>query len=152
MTERPIILVVNGPNLNTLGRRQPEIYGAETLDDVERIARDRAAALGYALESFQSNFEGTLVERVQRAREDAVGIVVNPAGLTTTSVPLLDALLYTELPFVEVHLSNIHRRDAFRTPSLISTGAAAVIAGAGALGYALAVEALAAILGTRATA
>jgi 3-dehydroquinate dehydratase-2 len=144
--ERPSILVVNGPNLNLLGLRQPSIYGHDTLADAEKLARDAADAAGYDLDFFQSNSDGAIFDRLQESRGVASGIVVNPAGLTSVSIALLDTLLAVELPVVEVHVSNIHRREEFRHFSYVSTMADAVIAGCGILGYRFAVEYLAAKL------
>jgi 3-dehydroquinate dehydratase-2 len=144
--ERPSILVVNGPNLNLLGLRQPSIYGHDTLADAEKLARDAADAAGYDLDFFQSNSDGAIFDRLQEARGVASGIIVNPAGLTSVSIALLDTLLAVELPVVEVHVSNIHRREEFRHFSYVSTMADAVIAGCGILGYRFAVEYLAAKL------
>ncbi len=142
----PLIAVLNGPNLNLLGTREPAIYGRATLDDVGRICAEAARALGLAVDFRQSNLEGELVGWIQACRGVASGIVINPAGYTTTSVAILDALLATGLPVVEVHLSNIHRREAFRQHSLVSKAATGVICGLGARGYALALDALAELL------
>jgi len=143
---RPSILVVNGPNLNLLGLRQPDIYGHDTLADAETLARDAAEAAGYDLDFFQSNSEGAIFDRLQQARGVASGVIVNPAGLTSVSIALLDTLLAVELPVVEVHVSNIHRREEFRHFSYVSTMADAVIAGCGIVGYRFAVEYLTAKL------
>ncbi len=140
------IFVLNGPNLNLLGKREPEIYGTETLDDLRRRAEARARVLGLEIDFRQSNHEGQLVDWIQEAREAAGAIIINAAGLTHTSVALLDALQAAELPIVEVHLSNIFRRDEFRQHSYISLGANGVICGLGAKGYELAVEAVAEII------
>jgi 3-dehydroquinate dehydratase-2 len=137
---RPRILVVNGPNLNLLGLREPSIYGQDTLADAERIARDAAEAGGYDLDFFQSNWEGAVIDRLQEARGVASGVIVNPAGFTSVSIPLLDTLLAVELPVVEVHVSNIHRREEFRHFSYVSTMATAVIMGCGVVGYRFAVD------------
>ena len=139
-TPRPSILVVNGPNLNLLGLCEPRIYGHDTLADAEKIARDTADALGYDLDFFQSNWEGAIIDRLHEARTVASGIIVNPAGLTSVSIPLLDTLLAVALPVVEVHVSNIHRREQFRHFSYTSTMAEAVIAGCGIAGYRFAVD------------
>ena len=147
MAAAPKILVVNGPNLNMLGVRQPEVYGRDTLSDIEQACRQRAEQYGFGLEFRQSNHEGELVDWLQKARGRMDGIIINPAGFTTNSVAILDALLLTELPVIEVHLSNIHRREAFRQPSLVSHGARGVICGLGAIGYRLAIDAMADILG-----
>jgi len=137
---RPSILVVNGPNLNLLGLREPSIYGHDTLADAEKMARDAAEAGGYDLEFFQSNWEGAVIDRLQEARGVASGVIVNPAGFTSVSIPLLDTLLAIELPVVEVHVSNIHRREEFRHFSYTSTMATAVIMGCGIVGYRYAVD------------
>ena len=137
---RPSILVVNGPNLNLLGLREPSIYGHDTLADAERMARDAAEAGGYDLDFFQSNWEGAVIDRLQEARGVASGVIVNPAGFTSVSIPLLDTLLAIELPVVEVHVSNIHRREEFRHFSYTSTMATAVIMGCGIVGYRYAVD------------
>jgi len=142
------ILVLNGPTLNLLGVREPAIYGRDTLADIEEACLERASVLGLALDFRQSNHEGQLVEWIQEARENADGIIINPAGYTTTSVALLDALKASELPVIEVHLSNIHRREAFRHNSLVSQAATGVICGLGAQGYLLALEAIARLLDT----
>jgi 3-dehydroquinate dehydratase-2 len=141
------ILVLNGPNLNTLGRREPEIYGRETLDDIARASAARAEAFGLSLDFRQSNYEGELVTWIQEARDTARGIIINLGGLTHTSVALLDALIFSERPVIEVHLSNIFRREPFRHHSYVSSAAKGVICGLGAKGYLLAVEALAEIIG-----
>ncbi|MEX3610428.1 type II 3-dehydroquinate dehydratase [Rothia sp. LK2588] len=138
MTAR--IFVLNGPNLNLLGHRKPEIYGHTTLADIEAQLRARAEQLGMEIEFLQSNHEGTLVDEIQRARTEADAIIINPAAYTHTSVALHDALESAEKPVVEVHLSNIHRREEFRHHSFVSPQATAIIAGAGAYGYTMALE------------
>ncbi|MFO1158297.1 MAG: type II 3-dehydroquinate dehydratase [Reyranellaceae bacterium] len=140
------VLVINGPNLNMLGKRQPEIYGRETLADVEQACRKEADRLGISIEFAQSNHEGTLVDRIQEAREKNAGIVINAGAYTHTSVALLDALNAAELPVIEVHLSNIYKRESFRHHSYISPVAVGVIAGLGSHGYLLALQALARLL------
>jgi 3-dehydroquinate dehydratase II len=140
------LLVLNGPNLNLLGRRQPEIYGRDTLDDIARSVAARAKDFRLSVDFRQSNFEGELVTWIQEARDRARAIVINPGGLSHTSVALLDALVFTELPVIEVHLSNIHRRESFRHHSFVSAAAQGVIVGLGPQGYVLAVEAAANIL------
>jgi 3-dehydroquinate dehydratase-2 len=142
----PVILVLNGPNLNMLGVRQPEIYGRTTLGDIETLCREKAEELGVELDFRQSNDEGELVEWIQEARDNADGIVINAAAYTHTSVAILDALKLSELPVVEVHISNIHAREAFRHHSYISAAATGVIVGLGPAGYVYAIDALAAIL------
>lgn len=140
------IYVLNGPNLNLLGKREPEIYGTQTLDDIAEVAQKRAADLGLTCDFRQSNLEGELVTWVQEGREKASGILMNAGGLTHTSVALLDALQAADVPVIEVHLSNIFRREDYRHHSFVSKAAVGVICGLGAQGYALAIEAMAAIL------
>lgn len=141
-----LVLVLNGPNLNLLGLRQPEIYGHETLADVEASVREVAAERGLAVEFLQSNHEGVLIDAVHAARGRAGGIVINPGGLSHTSVALLDALNAFEGPVLEVHVSNIHRREPFRHHSYVSARAEGVIAGFGVEGYALALRRMATLL------
>jgi 3-dehydroquinate dehydratase-2 len=143
---RKPVLVLNGPNLNMLGKRQPKIYGRETLADVEKACRAEAARLGLTIEFAQSNHEGTLVDLIQAAREKNSAIVINAGAYTHTSVALLDALNAAELPAVEVHISNIYKRESFRHHSYISPVAVGVIAGLGTQGYLLALQALARLL------
>ncbi len=145
MTERRLLLL-NGPNLNLLGTRQPEIYGPTTLAQIEERVAAAAAGHGLQVRAVQSNHEGILVDAIHEARLDCVGIVINPAAYTHTSVAIADALTAAELPVVEVHLSNVHRREAFRQHSYVSVVAEAVIAGAGPQGYEFAVHYLAARL------
>jgi 3-dehydroquinate dehydratase-2 len=137
------VLVLNGPNLNMLGKRQPHIYGRETLADVEKACRVEALRLGLGVEFAQSNHEGVLVDLIQAAREKNSAIVINAGAYTHTSVALLDALNAAELPTVEVHISNIYKRESFRHRSYISPAAVGVIAGLGIQGYLLALQALA---------
>ncbi len=137
------VLILNGPNLNMLGKRQPEIYGRETLADVEAACRAEAVRLGLAVDFFQSNHEGSLVDRIQEAREANAAIVINAGAYTHTSVAILDALNAAELPVIEVHLSNIHRREPFRHHSYVSLAALGMIAGLGSQGYLFALQALA---------
>ncbi len=141
------IFVINGPNLNLLGLRQPEIYGAETLDDVIAGLDALAAELGLPLAAHQSNHEGEIVEMIHRARGAAAGIIINPGAYSHTSVAILDALNAYEGPVLEVHISNIHKREAFRHHSFVSARADGVIAGFGTMGYALALRRMAAVLG-----
>jgi 3-dehydroquinate dehydratase-2 len=141
------LLVLNGPNLNLLGKREPEIYGRDSLDDIAAATKARAKALGLEVDFRQSNHEGELVTWIQAARDTVRGIIINPGGLSHSSVALLDALIFTELPVIEVHLSNIFRRESFRHHSFVSSAAQGVICGLGAQGYLLAVEAMARILG-----
>lgn len=135
-----------------LGRREPHLYGEDTLDDAERLVRSVASEAGVEVEFFQTNYEGALVDRLHEARESASGVIINPAGLSSTSVALLDALLATGLPVIEVHVTNIHRREEFRHHSYVSGIADAVIAGAGIDGYGFATHLMVKkILGTSAS-
>lgn len=135
------LLLLNGPNLNLLGTREPEVYGAETLADVESAAARQAEAAGATLSSFQSNHEGALIDRIHAAKGEGVdAIVINPGGLTHTSVALRDALAAVAIPFVEVHISNIYQREEFRQHSYLSALAAGVICGMGTDGYRLAID------------
>jgi 3-dehydroquinate dehydratase-2 len=135
------ILVLHGPNLNLLGSREPAVYGATTLAEIDAALARRAAEAGASLSSFQSNHEGALIDRVQAARGDGTEfIVINPAAFTHTSVALRDALAAVAIPFVEVHLSNVHRRESFRQHSYFSDLAEGVIVGLGASGYRLALD------------
>ena len=141
-----LVYVLNGPNLNLLGQREPAIYGHETLTDVEAMCRRAAADLGLDLEFRQSNAEFQLIDWIQEARQRAGGIVINPAGFTTTSIAILDALLMCEFPIFEVHITNIHRREEFRQHSYVSKVATAVIAGCGTQGYQFALQRLARLM------
>ncbi|AZS40520.1 type II 3-dehydroquinate dehydratase [Microbacterium oxydans] len=144
MTRR--ILLVNGPNLNLLGSREPEIYGTATLADVERLTADAAADVGFEVRAVQSNHEGVLIDAIHAAREDCVAIVINPGGLTHTSVVLRDALTGVSLPFAEVHISDVYAREAFRHHSYLDDVAAVRVVGRGVDGYADAVRQLAALI------
>ncbi len=145
----PLIAVLNGPNMNMLGLRQPHLYGSATLDDVEALCAETAEQLGLAIDFRQTNGEGELISWVQECRGRAAGIVINPAGLTTTSIALMDALLAIDLPVIEVHVTNIHRREAFRQQSYVSKAAVGVICGLGINGYSLALTAMADLLEAR---
>jgi len=135
------LLLLNGPNLNLLGSREPLVYGATTLAEVELAAKAQAEAAGASLDSFQSNHEGVLIDRIHAARDAGVNaIIINPGGLTHTSVSLRDALAGVAIPFVEVHISNIHKRESFRHQSYLSALAAGVICGLGIDGYRMAIE------------
>ena len=140
------ILLVNGPNLNLLGAREPEIYGSDTLDDVVSRVERTASELGFAVRAVQSNHEGVLIDTIHAAREDCDAVVINPGAFTHTSVALRDALTGVHLPFVEVHISNVHAREPFRHHSYLSDAASCVIVGAGVQGYVFAVQRLAALL------
>jgi 3-dehydroquinate dehydratase-2 len=137
------IYILNGPNLNLLGQRQPQLYGTDTLADIESRLAQRAATLGLATDFRQSNHEGVLVDWIQEARTKASAIIINAAGLSHSSVVILDALLASDLPIIEVHLTNIYRRDPFRHHSYVSQAAVGIICGLGASGYELALDALA---------
>jgi len=137
------ILVVHGPNLNMLGRREPEHYGNLTLAEIDRTLSTKAAALGLHISTFQSNHEGEIVETLQGAVGRIQGLIINPAAYTHTSVAIRDAVLLLAVPTIEVHLSNIHKREAFRQRSFIADIATAQISGLGASGYVFALEALA---------
>ncbi|HAG59200.1 MAG TPA: type II 3-dehydroquinate dehydratase [Arthrobacter bacterium] len=140
---RGTILVINGPNLNLLGTREPEKYGTSTLADVEQLAATAAQAHGFTVDCVQSNHEGVLLDAIHAARGTAVGIVLNAGAFTHTSVALRDALAAVQLPAVEVHITNVHQREEFRHHSFLSPVCAAVIVGAGVFGYKLAIDYLA---------
>ena len=142
----PTVLVLNGPNLNLLGTREPGIYGTATLADIEAACAARAATLGLTLDFRQSNSEAALIDWVQAARTGAAGIIINAGGYSHTSIALMDALSAAGLPVVEVHLSNIHRREDFRHLSYVSRVARGVIVGLGPQGYELALDAMARLL------
>ena len=142
-----LITILNGPNLNLLGQRQPEIYGYDTLDDVAKICTNIADSAGLRSELLQSNHEGELIDMIQNARETSAGIIINPAALTHTSVALLDALHTFEGPVLEVHISNVHKRETFRHFSYVSLRADGVIAGFGVQGYGFAMQRMAILLG-----
>ncbi|MET4699335.1 3-dehydroquinate dehydratase-2 [Constrictibacter sp. MBR-5] len=141
------VLVLNGPNLNMLGVRQPEVYGRQTLADIEADCRARAGALGLEIDFRQTNSEAELLGWVHASRGQASAVVINPAAFTHTSIALLDALLLLDVPVIEVHLSNVHRREAFRRHSYVSQAAQGVICGFGGQSYILAIDAVASILG-----
>jgi len=140
------IFVLNGPNLNLLGVREPDLYGHETLADIQSRCATRVQDHGLEIDFRQSNYEGNLIESVHQARDIACGIVINPAGLSFSSIPLLDALKTFDGPKIEVHITNIHKRESIYRNSLISTTATGVIAGLGGLGYVLAIDAIAALV------
>ena len=141
-----LVYILNGPNLNLLGKRQPAIYGRETLADVEEACRHIATELGLGLRFHQSNREYEIIDWIHEARETAAGILINPAAFTHTSVAILDALNSFDGPVIEVHISNIHKREAFRHHSYVSGRADGVIAGFGTQGYALAIRRIAALI------
>jgi len=142
----PVVHILNGPNLNLLGRRQPEIYGRDTLEDVRAACVALGAGLGLTVELFQSNHEGVIVDQIHAAREAAQGIVINPGAYTHTSIAILDALHAFDGPVIEVHISNVHRREPFRHHSYVSLRAEGVIAGLGTEGYQAAVRRMATLL------
>ncbi len=144
----PTILVLNGPNLNILGTREPDVYGHETMAEIEAACAKRASALGLEVEFRQSNSEGELVDWIQGARNGYAGLIVNAGAYTHTSVALLDALLACDVPVIEVHLSNIFQRDDFRHHSYVSKAARGVICGFGGFGYEMALDAAARMVGT----
>lgn len=146
MSDLPEVLILNGPNLNMLGVREPAIYGHETLADIESMCHDRAADLGLSVDFRQSNFEGELVSTIQQARDRAAGIIINPAGYTHTSVAIHDALKLSDLPVIELHLSNPHQRESFRHISYVTAVAKGSIAGFGSHGYVLALDAMGRLL------
>ncbi len=136
------VLLINGPNLNMLGKREPEIYGHETLDDINNRLKIMAAGLSIELECFQSNYEGAIVEKIQDSMGQVQGIIINPAAYTHNSVAIMDALMLHTIPIIEVHLSNIYKREEFRHHSMVSGVATGQIAGLGVQGYSLAVTAI----------
>jgi 3-dehydroquinate dehydratase-2 len=143
---KKVIFVLNGPNLNLLGEREPEIYGHTTLAEIKEMCASRTKAHGLGLDFRQTNFEGNLIESVHEARKAAAGIIINPAGLTFTSIALLDALKMFDGPKIELHISNVHQREAIYHNSLVSRTATAVMAGLGPGGYGIAVDAMAMLL------
>ncbi len=144
------LYILNGPNMNLLGTREPEKYGRASLADVETLCRETAARFGLEVVFRQSNHEGELVDWIQEAQaKKAAGLIINPAGYTTTSIAILDALLALSLPAIEVHVTNIHARESFRQNSYVSKAAKAVIAGFGINGYALAIIGLARLIGAQ---
>ena len=145
----PTVYILNGPNLNPLGQRQPEIYGSTTLADVEAACTELGRELGFDIRFFQSNHEGVIVDTIHEARHKANAIIINPAALTHTSVAILDALNTFDAPVIEVHISNIHKRESFRHHSYVSLRADGVIAGLGTNGYLMALRHLAPLIGAR---
>ena len=144
MTKR--ILVLNGPNLNLLGTREPEVYGSDTLEDVEALCAEKARGLGYEVDCRQSNHEGELIDWIHESRGTCCAIVINPGAYTHTSIAIMDALSGVELPTAEVHISNVHKRESFRHLSYVSKVSLGVIAGFGIHGYLMALDGLAAHL------
>lgn len=142
MSDRPVLVVLNGPNLNLLGEREPDVYGHETLADVEALCRARTDELGWSLDFRQTNHEGVMIDAIHEVRTRAVGVVVNAGGWTHTSVAIRDALAAVRCPVIEVHISDVHAREEFRHHSYISDVAAEVIVGRGVPGYAEAIDAV----------
>jgi 3-dehydroquinate dehydratase-2 len=138
-----MIMVIHGPNLNALGQRQPEIYGNQTLEQINIQIEAEARRLGCRVESHQANSEGAIIDLIQNCASDAAGIIINPGGYSHTSVAILDALLASKIPAIEVHLSNLYRRDEFRQTMITARGAIGVISGLGAQSYLLALQYLA---------
>jgi 3-dehydroquinate dehydratase-2 len=143
------VLVIHGPNLNMLGKREPEIYGRTTLDEINSNLEKIGASLGIVVETFQSNHEGAIVDKIQEAAATQHGIIINPAAFTHTSIAIRDALLSLDIPIIEIHISNIYKREPFRHKSLISDVADAQITGLGIKGYSIALKALAEMLRDR---
>jgi 3-dehydroquinate dehydratase-2 len=142
MSKKASILVIQGPNLNLLGTREPEVYGTTTLNDIHQKLEELAHAQSVDLSTYQSNHEGELIDRIQKAKQDGVNfIIINPGGFTHTSVALRDVLAGVAIPFIEINLSNIHQREEFRKHSYLSDIATGVICGLGAIGYELALQA-----------
>lgn len=146
MAIEPSVLILNGPNLNMLGAREPALYGRQALDDIEQACLERAEALGLSVDFRQSNDEGELVTWIQQARDAHDGLILNAGAYSHTSIAILDALQVADLPVIEVHLTNIYRRESFRHHSYVSPAATGVICGLGSHGYLLALDALAEIL------
>ena len=140
------ILVIHGPNLNMLGTREPDIYGHQTLEEINTALKAQADSLGFQIETFQSNHEGDIVDKIQQAHDSFDGIIINPAAYTHTSIAIRDALSLLNVPVVEIHISNIYRREPFRHTSMMSAIVTAQISGFGAHGYMLALEGLAQLL------
>jgi len=136
------ILIIHGPNLNLLGTREPETYGNRTLADIDKALAERGRTLGLEVETFQSNHEGDIVDKIQAATKDCHGLIINPAAYTHTSIAIRDALLVLDIPVIEVHLSNIYKREPFRQQSMISDVVTGKIIGLGHHGYRLALEAI----------
>ena len=149
MTEFQKILILNGPNLNLLGTREPDIYGSDTLTDIEGHCVELAPSLGLSIDFRQSNSESDLIDWIQQSRDEFDGIIINPAAYTHSSIAIMDALATLSAPIIELHLSNIHRRESFRHQSYVSPVATGIICGFGAHGYQLALEAMACLIGTK---
>ncbi|MDM8522085.1 type II 3-dehydroquinate dehydratase [Desulfococcaceae bacterium HSG8] len=146
MENYPKVLIIHGPNLNMLGKREPEIYGSTTLDEINANLKSLGQKLGLVAETFQSNYEGAIIERIQEAMGVCSGVIINPAAYTHTSIAIRDALLMLDVPLVEIHLSNIYKREPFRHKSMIADIATAQISGFGVQGYLLAMEGMAGMM------
>ena len=140
------VLIIHGPNLNMLGKREPAIYGKTTLDEINKNLENLGKKLGITVNTFQSNHEGSIVEKIQDAMEGCRGLIINPAAYTHTSIAIRDALLLVDAPIIEIHLSNIYKREPFRHKSMIADIATAQISGFGILGYSMALEAIATMI------
>jgi 3-dehydroquinate dehydratase-2 len=136
------ILVIHGPNLNMLGKREPELYGSRTLDDINAGLVAKGKSLGVAVDTFQSNHEGAIIDKIQAAADGYSGLIINPAAYTHTSIGIRDAVLLLKMPVIEIHLSNIYKREPFRHKSMLADVATAQMAGFGSMGYSLALEAM----------
>lgn len=145
--DRRNILIINGPNLNLLGTREPETYGTTTLDEINVSLKELGKSLGLSVETFQSNHEGAIVDKIQEAATTKQGLIINPAAYTHTSIAIRDALLLLDMPVIELHISNIYKREPFRHKSLISDVVTAQVSGLGVHGYRLAMDALARMIG-----
>jgi 3-dehydroquinate dehydratase-2 len=141
-TQHPLVLVLNGPNLNILGQREPAVYGSDTLVDINVMLEREAEGLNLSIETFQSNSEGAIVDKIQQALGRAAGLIINPGAYTHTSIAIRDALLLLEIPMVEIHLSNTYKREDFRKTSMIADIVTGRIVGFGAFGYILALKAI----------
>ena len=139
----PLVLVINGPNLNMLGQREPDVYGSDTLADIDRMLEQEADRLNISLETFQSNSEGAIVDKIQKAPGRAAGLIINPGAYTHTSIAIRDAMLLLDIPMVEIHLSNTYKREEFRRTSMLADIVTGRIVGFGAFGYILALQAVA---------
>jgi len=140
--DHPKVLVIHGPNLNMLGKREPDVYGKTTLDEINKNLENQGKSLGLAVETFQSNHEGAIVDKIQDAGELQRGLIINPAAYTHTSIAIRDAILLLDIPVIEIHLSNIYKREPFRHKSMIADVAAGQISGFGTYGYKMALDAI----------
>jgi 3-dehydroquinate dehydratase-2 len=146
MSKTKKIFVIHGPNLNMLGKREPELYGSQTLDDINAGLVEKGKMLGVEVATFQSNHEGALIDKIQQAAGVFSGLIINPAAYTHTSIGIRDAVLLLKMPVIEIHLSNIYKREPFRHKSMLADVATAQLAGFGPMGYSLALEAIASLI------